>query len=216
MAVEKEPSLWNITGECSMIVLPQKEALVLLPDLLDDRKIEAGFSRLKEMVAQGTAELVSTLILKLQNGEKGIAESIEEMRYPTEFEPPRLPESAPRDPKILKEWPAVGITPTAFETRNVGTVLELEARTPDGEWIAVKCVPYHVRFLRWAKTDAGKLANGERLTVEAPIFHSMRDTASLLVRSGQMVFIGVHKLPEPLQGMEFCFLRVSAAPGGSK
>jgi hypothetical protein len=86
------------------------------------------------------------------------------------------------DEKLLKDWPVVGITPTAFETRNVGTTLEMEARSFDGQLIDLKCVPQHVRFLRWAKTDAGKLPNGERLTVDVPIFHSMRDTSSLILR----------------------------------
>src|ERR1700734_1693755 len=59
----------------------------------------------------------------------------------------------------LKQWPLVGIPPTAFETRNVGTTLELEpTASNDGQWISLNVVAQHVRLLRMAKIDVGVLA----------------------------------------------------------
>jgi hypothetical protein len=190
--------------------------LALLPDLLEETKLEAAFLKLQEMIAKGDAQLVSTLVVKLRDGEKAEAQSVEEFRYPTEFDPPRLPQNVPLDAAILKDWPVTGITPTAFETRNLGTSVEVEASTADGQRINIRCIPQHVRFLRWAKTDAGKLANGERLSVEMPIIHSMKNTNSLVLRNGQRVLLGVHKLPEPLDGLELSFLRVTAMAASAK
>jgi hypothetical protein len=204
---------WNVTAECQMIVLPQKVALPLLPELLDEAKIEGAFAKLQELIASGTAQLAANLLLKSRDGEKAVAESIEELRYGTEFDPPQLPQNAPNDPAILKHWPVAGVTPTAFETRNVGATLEIEVNVAkEGALLDVAVIPLHVRFLRWAKTDAGRLANGERLAVEQPIFHTMKNISSLSLRNGQRVLLGVHKLTEPADTLELFILRVTVAP----
>jgi len=209
---------WKITAECQMVVLPQKAALPLLPGLLDETRIDSAYEKLQQMIAAGEAELASHLVLNCRDDEPSTSESIEELKYPTDFSPPHLPENAPENPAILKDWPAVAITPTNFETRNVGTMLELEAWVVDAARLnlEVKVVPQHVRFLRWAKTDAGKLANGERLFVEQPIFHTMKNTSNLFLRNGQRVLLGVHKVPEQGDKMEFFLLRVEARPAVAK
>src|SRR6516162_8497724 len=99
------------------------------------------------------------------------------MRYPTEFTPPNLPDKVPKEKavEVLKNWPHVGIVPTAFETRKVGATIELRAAlSDDGQWISMNAVPMHVRFLRSAKFDAGILPSGERLGVEPPQFTTLR------------------------------------------
>ena len=212
-AAPAKSAKWNLTAECQMIVLPQKLALPLLPELLDETKIDAAFAKLQELIASGTAQLAANLVVKMRDGQRSVAESIEEMRYGTEFDPPQLPQNAPNDPAILKHWPITGITPTAFETRNIGATLEVEiAANESGRLMSVSAIPQHVRFLRWAKTDAGKLANGERLLVEQPIFHTMKNTTQLTLGNGQRVLLGIHKLTEPADTLELFILRVSATP----
>jgi len=208
---------WNITAECQMIIVPQKVALPLLPDLLDESKIESVFSKLQALIGDGEAELAALLVTKAQDNDKGVAESVEEMRYGTEFDPPQLPPNTPENSAILKDWPIIGVTPTSFETRNIGTTLEFQAAVKQaGRQLSITAVPQHVRFLRWTKTDAGKLANGEHLHVEQPVFHSMRDTASLLLKNGQRVLRGVHKVPDRADQMELFFLQVEAKPTAPK
>ena len=46
-----------------MVVLSQKAGLALLPDLLEETKLEAAFLKLQEMIAKGDAQLVSTLVV---------------------------------------------------------------------------------------------------------------------------------------------------------
>jgi len=203
---------WNLLAECQMVVLPQKVAWTLMPDLSDDDKIEAAWTKIQQMIEHGEATLAANLSVRAEPGVKAVAESIEELRYATEFTPPQLPQSVPKDVKpgeALKSWPHVGIVPTAFETRKVGATLELEA-TPsiDGKWVAISLVPQHVRLLRFTKTDAGVLASGEHLSVEQPYFSTLKSTLNMHIRAGQRILLGMHKLPNDETSVELFLFRV--------
>jgi hypothetical protein len=212
-----EEHSWNITAECQMVIVPQKTALSLLPELLDEVKSEAAYRKLNQMIEAGQAELAAHFVAKVSDSENAVVESVEELRYATEFDPPNLPQNAPENPVILKDWPITGITPTSFETRNVGTTMEINVEVrSNGRWLYLVAIPQHVRFLRWAKTDAGKLANGERLFVEQPIFHTMKNKSELQMKNGQSVVLGVHKVPERTDQMEIFLLRVEAKPAATK
>jgi len=202
---------WMLIGECQMVVLSQKAAWPLIPDLSDDEKIEAAWTKLQQMIERGEATLAANLMVRGEPGEKLVAESFHELRYATEFQPPELPDSTHMEKSVdhLKNWPYVGITPTAFETRNVGTRLELTGTvSQDGQWISVETDPSHVRFLRFEKIDAGVLASGEHLSVEQPHFSTLRNVVALQIRAGQRILLGVHKIPTDEDNMEFFFLRV--------
>lgn len=214
----KDTQEWSITAECQMILVPQKIALGLIAELSDDAKIDAAWPRVQQMIEQGQIESLASLVVKGRPGGKLIAETVEAMRYATEFDPPQVPDKLPHENalEVLKAWPVVGVTPTAFETRNVGQTLEMEASlSGDGNWLDVKVVPQHVRFLRWAKIDAGRLPNGERLSIEQPYFHTMKNNLELRLHNGQRVLLGVHKLPEPDQKFyELFVLHVKATKPG--
>ena len=132
-----------------MVVLPEKMAVPLLSDLLEDAKIDTVFADIEKMIADGRAQLAANLISRVSNELKTGAETGEEMRYATEFDPPQLPTNAPQDAKVLKDWPLIGITPTSFETRNVGANFEVTV-TPDSNSasLLVSASCKHVRFLR--------------------------------------------------------------------
>lgn len=210
---EAEQPRWNTIAECQMVVLPQQAALALLPELNDDARIENAFARLQSMIEKGEAQLAGNLLAKGRDGEKSHAESIEEMRYPTSFDPPKLPDKLPAEKPLefLKAWPLVAAKPMEFETRAVGTSVEFESRAAaDGKWLDVSVVAAHVRFLRWTKFEIGVLPTGQHLTAEQPCFHTIRNATSLRLRNGQRVLLGFHKLPEPAETFELILLRVSA------
>lgn len=215
---KKDDPQWIITAECQMMIVPQKLALELLPDLSDDEKIDAAWERVQKLIAQGEIELLGKLLLKGDADKRMVAESIEEMRYPTQFDPPQIPSEIPKESatEVLKAWPVVGVTPTSFETRNVGQTLEMETFvSDDGQWIDMNVVAQHIRFLRWVKFDAGRLANGERLSIEQPHMHVLRNTQSLRMRNGQRVLLGVHRPPEPNQkSFELFVLQLKATKAG--
>lgn len=209
---------WNVIADCQMVVLPQKLALPLIPDLSDDDKIEAAWARVQQMIERGEATLIANLSVRGDSGTRMVAESIQEMRYGTEFYPWDMPEAIPKDhaAEAPKNWPLVGIRPTAFETRNVGATLELEPTVSnDGQWISLEAVPQHVRFLHFAKIEAGILPSGKHLSVEQPYFSTLKDTLTMHIRAGQRVLIGIHKVPTEENTMELFVLRVRTQRTGN-
>ncbi len=213
-----EPPAWEIIAECQMVMLPQKAALPLLSDLGDDAKIEAAFTTLQQMIDRGEATLAANLVARGLAGHNLASESVEELRYPTAFDPPQLPTDIPKEKPadFLKAWPVVGITPTAFETRKIGTIFELQATlvSPDGQWISADATPQHVRFLRYSKYDGGLLASGEHLSVDQPLFATLRNTCSLRVHAGQRLLMGVHKVPGEENTMELFIVRIRTQKTG--
>ena len=210
---EEKPVHWNVTAECQMVVLPQKAALALLPDLNDDAKIESAYARLQAMIEKGEAQLAANLLTKGASGERSHAEAVEEVRYGANFDPPQLPDKIPAEKPVetMKAWPFVAATPTGFEKRDVGTTIEVVGRVADdGRHIDITAIASHVRFLRWKKFEIGVMPTGQHITIEQPCFHELTNTNSLRERNGQRVLIGFHKLPEPAATFELILLRVSA------
>ena len=196
-----------------MVVLPQKQALTLLPDLMNAKRIEGAFAKIQQLIGSEKAQLVANLVGKLRDREKGLIETLEEVRYPVEFDPPNVPQNVPENVEALKSWPHVGVTPTAYEPRKVGAIMDLDASVNAAETLLeIKCSGEHVRFLRWEKVDCGKLADGQRLFIEQPAFHSMKSTGSFYLANGERLLIGTHKLKDTPDRIEFFLFKATAVP----
>ena len=81
-----------------------------------------------KLVEQNKATILETTSVIARSGQRSSTESITEFTYPTEWEPYELPNQleAPEyddGPKALELIPQP--TPTEFETRNLGTTLEV-------------------------------------------------------------------------------------------
>lgn len=131
--------------------------------------------------------MIETQIALARPGQKATTESIEEFIYPTEYEPAELPkeinviEGGVKAELDGREF-AIGPTPTAFETRNLGSTLEIE---PDhqGDLVEVKFAPelvYHVKNIVWSEWK-GKLGESP---IQMPVIYSMRTSGQVTVRSG--------------------------------
>ncbi len=157
----KDGPIFTVTAECQIVTLPQKAALKLLPDLIDERKIDAAYDRLQAMLLANQADLVGNLIVKTQEGVKAESQSIDELSFPTEWDPPNLPDlkDVPKADMaaIVKNWPVAGYQPTAFETRNLGPHLDFTPLThsPDGRVFEVAVEVNDVRILRVDFFSAG-------------------------------------------------------------
>jgi len=88
------------------------------------------------------ADVLSQPSMIARSGERAKVEIIREFIYPTEYEPPELPNSTGDGFSPIS--PA---TPTAFETRNVGVTLEVEPRVgPNKKMIELSIRPELVEF----------------------------------------------------------------------
>lgn len=115
-----------------------------LTELIFLRKPKADETELRKqvqgLVKKGEAQIVETMLGVTRSGEKATTESVREFIYPTEYEPAELPNSVRVDARGEEGGAGEDLsrlitppTPTAFETRLVGSILEFEAGVgPDG------------------------------------------------------------------------------------
>ena len=156
------------------------------------------YARLRAMLASGKARLERLTVLRTKSGQRAVVESIDELRYGTEFRPPKAPDqpaAADKGDKPAPKTPPAptpaetAIVPITFETRNVGDTLELEpVLGPDGITIDLNVVPQTVRYV-------GDHADGGLHPVKTPIFETSKITTSITVRDGRPYFLGTLNPP---------------------
>lgn len=148
------------------------------------------------LVAAKKATLVATPSVTTISGQKATIESILEHRYPTEFEPPQIPQQigvgttkVTRTTTVTEETttvPRTSNTPTAFDTRNMGLTLEIEpVATEDRKEIQISLVPQIIALQGTVKYKTDN--NGE---IEQPEFYTKKIQTAVLVKNGGIAFLG--------------------------
>ena len=164
-------------------------------------------------------DLLSAPRVTTKSGQRAVIEIVREFRYPTQFDPPKIPDSVGSnvggnlgalDPVTglfsggsVNSFPVTPTTPTSFETRNTGVTLEVEPVVgPDGVTIDLNLVPQVVEFEGFINygspiqtTTAGPMgvpitAVITPNTINQPIFNSRKVTTSVSVWDGQTVVLG--------------------------
>ena len=157
--------------------------------------------QIQTMVKSGDVKLLDTQILTGRSGEKCVIESIHEQIFPTEYYLPELEKAVPPSDKKDKPEPArteliapAGSEPipTSFETRNLGSTLEIEPTIgPEGKIIDLRFAPE----LSWYDGNTSwyerKDALGNVMKVEMPDFYTLRMSTALTVTNGSYVLAGV-------------------------
>ncbi len=149
--------------------------------------------QLQELVAKNEAKVLETQIVVCKSGQKATTESLHEFIYPTEYEPPTgsKPDEKPKA-LPLTSFPSNPATPTAFDTRNVGSNLEVEPTLSEGsKLIDVRIIPeisWHTGDTIWAETKdtLGKVSH-----VKTPDFYVIRTNTAVTCISGQYMLISV-------------------------
>ncbi|MGJ8673103.1 Amuc_1098 family type IV pilus outer membrane protein [Rubritalea sp.] len=160
------------------------------------------------------ADIMTAPSIVARSGEKATIEIIREFIYPTEYEPPELPNSVGSNntgttgllgttSSSTNSFPVTPATPTAFETRNTGVILEVEPTLgDDGYTIDLRFAPEIVEFegfinygspIQTSGTDA--LGNPVTVTltdnrIEMPVFSTRRVTTGLTIYDGHTVAVG--------------------------
>jgi len=157
-------------------------------------------------------DLLSAPRLTTKSGQRAVIEVVREFRYPTQFQPPQIPQTVGSTSGAAGGATTVPITPTtptAFETRNTGVTLEVEPVVgPDGITIDLNLVPQVVEFEGFINYGSPILAPtssflnnlGGLITtppsvltpnvINQPIFSSRKITTSVSVWDGQTVVLG--------------------------
>ena len=177
-----------IRVQVEFIDVPHETLTALMADetITNDTQLRA---RLTELVKKKEASIMETQILQAPDGQKATAESIEEYIYPTEYEPAELPneitvEGEDGAQKVNTRDFATGPTPTAFETRNLGTTLEIEPTLQkDGRTVMLRFAPeivHHVKNEVWSEWEG---VHG-RSDITMPVMFSMRVSTGVYVADG--------------------------------
>lgn len=198
-----------------MVELPQAKALALLPDLNDDAKIDGACAQIMEAIGRKEATLVGYPVVHSLSGDKATVETIDEILYPTQFQPPQMPQNITltSSDTVLDDL-NISACPTGFEKRNAGVTVEYEAVVrPGGKWINVNIQPQHVVFQGNEQFEVGKTVKIDAVLAQ-PKFFTTKVSTSLLVRNGQRVLLGVHQLKSPENRIEFDVLKISTTLTG--
>ena len=146
------------------------------------------------MVQAGTAKLVDLQLLTSRSGERATLESHHELIYPTEAEPPTVPNSIgplPKfeRPKVDNFQAVVGLiaprVPESFATRNVGSAFEMRATASESSQIIdlslFPSLTWHPENTVWhERTDIG----GGLVKIERPGFYRLQPQTALTLKSG--------------------------------
>jgi len=168
-------------------------------DIMTDPSNSSNHTTLRnKLIAQaktGKAKLISNQSILARSGERAMSESIREFTYETEYEPAEGIPNKEEDPSSSSYKPMLAIfppNPTAFETRNLGTTIQVEPILgQDMEIIdlnikpeIVKQVGYHV-FSEW-------VTESTKSKVQLPIFYSIRLNTSLTLKNAQFTLAGTY------------------------
>jgi len=172
-----------------------------------------------QLIMRGLAQkkgtdLMTAPSVMAKSGQKAKIEIIREFIYPTEYEPPELPNSVGATGGTgggivgglgggSGMFPVTPATPTAFETRNTGVTLEIEPNVGDNDFvIELRFVPEIVEFegfinygspIQSPSTDI--LGNPVTVTItenriEMPVFSTRKVDTSLTIYDGYTVAVG--------------------------
>ncbi|MEO5916185.1 MAG: Amuc_1098 family type IV pilus outer membrane protein [Luteolibacter sp.] len=173
-----------------------------------------------QMIMRGLAQkkgtdLMTAPSVTAKSGQKATIEIIREFIYPTEYEPPELPNSTGSTVSggLLggggfgggggSSFPVTPATPTAFDTRNTGVTLEIEPTIAENDFVIdLRFVPEIVEFegfinygspIQSPSTDALGNPVTSIITenrIEMPVFSARRVNTALTIYDGYTVAVG--------------------------
>lgn len=143
--------------------------------------------KVQHLVKAGTAKVLETQLLVARSGEKALTESIAEFIYPTEYVDPEAIRRVKEDGKVveIRNENKGSVVPTSFETRNLGSTLEIEPTLDEsGKIIDLRFAPdlsWQTGRTLWQER---KDEFGSVIRVEMPEIYTIRTTTSLALRGG--------------------------------
>jgi bla regulator protein blaR1 len=191
---------------------PGDPQMMQVAGTLDPKALQALFARINDV---GGYDLLSAPRVTTKSGQRAVIEIIREVRYGVEFD---------RDEKGVD-----GLTPTAFETRNVGVTLEAEPTVAWDHTIDLKIVPQVVELTGFTRVRTGQPVqiakepgqkgfdwlnvNMPNDMVVQPMFSVRKVTTSVSLRSGHTIVVGGLKqasASEPDEVPQVLFVLITA------
>ena len=159
-------------------------------------------------------DLISRPSVVAKSGQKASVEVVREFIYPTEYDPPQIPTNVGTTQNVIlltpSPPPAVPVTPTtptAFETRRVGMVLDVEPLiSDDGKTVDLTITPEFTEFVGFVnygspiysvtqRNDGLGLISVSQTeltpnTITQPIFSTKKIVSGVKVYDGATIVLG--------------------------
>ncbi|MEQ1841150.1 MAG: hypothetical protein ABL994_12130, partial [Verrucomicrobiales bacterium] len=136
------------------------------------------------------SDLLSDALVTVKPGQLAKIEVIRDFIYPTEYDPPEIPNLV----AISGTIPSVPAQPTAFETRSIGKTLEIEPTVAaDNKTISVNILLDFTEFVGFINYGTPITMNGELVTANEilmPVFDAIKETTNVTIWDGQTIAIG--------------------------
>lgn len=159
-------------------------------------------AKLRELEDKKKATVLCQPKLTTVSGNTAQVKAVEEMRFPTHYQPFPLNPSSTNVPPGAVIGPNVLVLPGGFETREVGTLLNATAVIePDGKTINITLVPEISTAVRPGKPVEVPFPGG-KVIVEQPRFRSTQITTTVQMESGTTILLGVSDAVEEEVGEE--------------
>jgi len=172
-----------------------------LTKLMKKPRTSANDTDLREacdkLIEKKEASVLETAIVNARPGQNATTESISELIYATEYEPAEIPHTqnvkteANDDADVKTPAPITPPTATSFDTRKVGTTIEVEAMIGANDRIIdLRFSPTLVHLTGWETWNEWHM---ESMTGEMkmPTFYVLRMTTGVTLVSGQPQMVGV-------------------------
>jgi hypothetical protein len=202
----------RVRVDVQMVSVSLADAAALVPALQDRKTADEAWVRVQALIARDEAKLLGWPVLWLQPAVRGVAENVEEIRYPTEAPPVQGGDGGfVPSPLVFPTWGP--IVPAAFETRNVGATLEAEATVEQGgQVIALNLTSQFVHPPRFKVWRTQKSPLGIVGVQEQPDFQTSKITTQLSVHRDRPILLGVFVISEPEPRVELFILHARATP----
>lgn len=145
--------------------------------------------KLQELLKKGEAKMLETQMATARSGQKAASESVHEYIYPTEYEPP-LPPKSDEDENAPSTFPMNPAIPTAFETKNVGSTLEIEPTIGENNKIIdLRFLPelvYHTGNVVWTEITEGE----NNYKIQMPSFYKVSINTAVVLVTGEPFLAG--------------------------
>lgn len=149
---------------------------------------------LQKLVRAGNAKVIETQMNVARSGEKATVESVAEFIYPTEYHESTTTKYEKQDGKLAEVSSDYtgNILPTSFETRNIGSTLEIEPTLDDtGKLIDLRLAPelsWQTGRTLWQEK---KDEHGSLIKVEMPEIYMIRTNTAMTLKNGVHGLAGV-------------------------
>lgn len=148
-----------------------------------------------KLALAGEAEIVETCILVCRSGERSLMESVAEVVFPSEYEPPGsdlMPLKKPDSGDFRYKRAFETSVMTSFETRNTGTTLEIEPTIGGGNRLVDLRVSFEMIDLASLTTWTEFRDQWGDASVRMPVFDSKRLTTSISLANGVFELLNVY------------------------